>query len=222
MSQYDYDNNQEGDWDEPENTAWNEADWQSYVRKSDREVSRFITAYNKSRNETDRLEATSKIMGWMKEDWSCLDDLDLDEDQIKEIRPVPLDEIQKMDPYTVHKHPVYVSTTALFSFLRSSWEHMMMHNREQPPPNLSWSYCASLADSERNCMLAATCLDLGDYLLGLCHLKRAHAALNESMRLNRLFTHHSNKIFQEYLEESDMRMHDLREICLRVMSDCRR
>ena len=28
---------------------------------------------------------------------------------------------------------------------------MMMHNREQPPANLSWSYCASLADSERNC-----------------------------------------------------------------------
>jgi hypothetical protein len=133
-----------------------------------------------------------------------------------------LDELHKMEPYTVHKHPVYISTSALFSFLRSSWEHMMMHNKEQPAPNLSWSYCASLADSERNCMMAATCLDLGDYLLGLCHLKRAHAALNESMRLNRLFSHHSKKIFSEYLEESDLRMHDLREICLRVMSDCRR
>jgi len=37
-----------------------------------------------------------------------------------------------------------------------------------------------------------------------------------------MFSHHSKKIFSEYLEESDLRMHDLREICLRVMSDCRR
>ena len=81
MSQYDFDSNQEGEWEEPESTAWNEADWQNYVRKTDREVSRFITAYNKCRNEEDRLESTSKIMGWIKEDWSCIDDLELDEEQ---------------------------------------------------------------------------------------------------------------------------------------------
>ena len=105
MSQYDFDSNQEGDWEEPENTAWNEADWQSYIRKSDREVSSFITAYNRCRNEPDRLEATSKIMGWAKEDWTCLEDIELDEEQLKEIRPVPLDELHKIEPYTVHKHP---------------------------------------------------------------------------------------------------------------------
>ena len=97
-----------------------------------------------------------------------------------------------------------------------------MHNRSQPAPNLSWSFCASLADAERHSLLATTCLDLGDFLLALCHLKRAHSALNESMRLNRLFAHHSKRIFKEYLEESDVRMHDLREIWLRVMNECRR
>lgn len=222
MSQYDYDGNQEGEWEEPESTVWNESDWQSYVRKSDSEISRFITAYNKSRHLPNRLEETSKIMGWAIEDWTCLDDLELDEDQFKEIRPVPMEDFQKLEPYTVHKHPVYVSATALFSFLRSSWEHMMMHNRVQPPAHLSWSYCASLADSEKHCILAATCLDLGDCLLALCHFKRAHTALNESMRLNRLFTHHSKKILQDYLEETFVRLHDLREIWLRVMNDCRR
>ncbi len=222
MSQYDYDSNQEGDWEDPESTAWNESDWQAYVRDSDNEISRFITAYNKSRHLPNRLEETSRIMGWANEDWTCLDDMELDEDQIKEIRPLPLEDYQKIEPYTVHKHPVYVSASALFSYLRSSWEHMMMHNREQPPSHLSWSYCASLADSERHCLLASTCLDLGDYLLALCHLKRAHSALNESMRLNGLFTHHSKKILNEYLEESFVRLHDLREIWLRVMNDCRR
>ena len=76
----------------------------------------------------------------MKEDWSCLDDMELDEDQIKEIRPVPLEEIQRWILYAVHKHPVYVSTSALFSFSTLLMqEHMMMRNREQPPANLSWS-----------------------------------------------------------------------------------
>lgn len=222
MSQYDFDSNQEGDWEEPESTAWNEADWQAFIRKSDREISRFISAYNRSRNEPDRLDSVSKLMGWSRDDWTGLDDIDLDEEQMKEIRPIPPDELNTIEPYTLHKHPLYISTSGLFSYLRSSWEHLMMHNRAQPAPNLAWSFCASLADSERHCLLATTCLDLGDFLLALCHLKRAHSALNESMRLNRLFTHHSKRIFQEYLEESDIRMHDLREIWLRVMSDCRR
>jgi hypothetical protein len=222
MSQYDFDNNQDGDWEDPESTAWNEADWQIYLRNSDQEIAKFITAYNKCRDHADRLESASKIMGWMKEDWTCIDDVEIEEDQIKEIRPLPLDELQKMEPYTVHKHPVYISSVALFTFLRSSWEHMMMHNRKKLDPQLSWSYCSSLSDAEKHAILAANCLDLGDFLLALNHLKRAHAALNESMRINRLFSHHNKKIFEEYLVESDVRMHDLREIWLRVMCDCRR
>ena len=73
----------------------------------------------------------------------------------------------------------------------------MRHNRKQPEASLSWSYCASLADAERHCLLAANCLDLGDFLLAVCHLKKAHSALNESMRLNRLFSHQSPKVFQK-------------------------
>jgi len=44
MSQYDFDGNQDGEWEENENVAWNESDWQEYVRKSDKEISRFISA----------------------------------------------------------------------------------------------------------------------------------------------------------------------------------
>jgi hypothetical protein len=54
------------------------------------------------------------------------------------------------------------------------------------------------------------------------HFKKAHAALNESLRLNRLFTHQTEKVFQKYQKESNMRLHDLREIWLRVMHDCRK
>ena len=82
MSQYDFDGNQDGEWEENENVAWNESDWQEYVRKSDKEISRFISAYNKSRNEPDRLEATAKLMDWGKDDWSCIEDFELDEEQL--------------------------------------------------------------------------------------------------------------------------------------------
>ena len=143
MSQYDFDGNQDGEWEENENVAWNESDWQEYVRKSDKEISRFISAYNKSRNEPDRLEATAKLMDWGKDDWSCIEDFELDEEQLKEIRPIPLEDLNKIEPYTVHKHPLYIASSALFSFLRSSWEHMMRHNRNQPPQNLSHARCTS-------------------------------------------------------------------------------
>tara|TARA_B100001093_G_scaffold506446_1_gene565353 strand:- start:773 stop:1069 length:297 start_codon:yes stop_codon:yes gene_type:complete len=97
----------------------------------------------------------------------------------------------------------------------------MRNNRNQAAPHLAWSYCASLADGERHSLLAANCLDLGDFLLAVCHFKKAHSALNESLRLNRLFSHQVDSITQKYQRESNMRLHDLREIWLRVMHDCR-
>ena len=161
-------------------------------------------------------------MGWQRDDWSSVDEIELEEDEIQQARHLELDEVRKIDPYTIHRHPVFISSTALFSYLRASWEHFMRHNRKQPEASLSWSYCASLADAERHCLLAANCLDLGDFLLAVCHLKKAHSALNESMRLNRLFSHQSPKVFQNYLSETDLRMYDLRDIWLRIISDCRR
>ena len=222
MSQYEFESNQDGDWDDNEEVAWNEADWQNFLRKSDKEVARFITVYNKVKNDPDRLDAAATLMGWQRDDWSSVDEIELEEDEIQQARHLELDEVRKIDPYTIHRHPVFISSTALFSYLRASWEHFMWHNRKQPEASLSWSYCASLADAERHCLLAANCLDLGDFLLAVCHLKKAHSALNESMRLNRLFSHQSPKVFQNYLSETDLRMYDLRDIWLRIISDCRR
>ena len=173
MSQYEFESNQDGDWDDNEEVAWNEADWQNFLRKSDKEVARFITVYNKVKNDPDRLDAAATLMGWQRDDWSSVDEIELEEDEIQQARHLELDEVRKIDPYTIHRHPVFISSTALFSYLRASWEHFMRHNRKQPEASLSWSYCASLADAERHCLLAANCLDLGDFLLAVCHLKKS-------------------------------------------------
>ena len=96
----------------------------------------------------------------------------------------------------------------------------MRNNRKQAPSHLSWSYCASLADGERHSLLTKLPRSWG---LFTCRLsfQKAHAALNESLRLNRLFSHQSETIYEKYQKESNMRLHDLREIWLRVMQDCR-
>ena len=221
MSQYDFENNHDGEWEDNGEVAWNEADWQKFLRNADKEISTFITAYNNVSDEPERIDETAAIMGWQRDDWSSLDE-ELDEETMKQMRPVEMEELRKMDPYTIHRHPIYISAIGLYAYLRNSWEHYMRNNREQSAPHLTWSYCSSLAEGERHAILASNCLDLGDYLLAVCHFKKAHAALNESLRLNRLFTHQTEKVFQKYQKESNMRLHDLREIWLRVMHDCRK
>ena len=161
-------------------------------------------------------------MGWQNEDWASIDDIEMDEEQMRQLKPLDMEEVRHMDPYTIHRHPIYISSSALYSYLRNAWEHLMRHNRQQPEAHLAWGYCASLADGERHSFLAANSLDLGDYLLAVCHLKKAHAALNESLRINRLFSHQNEGVFEEYLKETNLRLHDLREIWLRVMHDCRK
>ena len=48
----------------------------------------FLLTTNRETNPID-LEATAKLMDWGKDDWSCIEDFELDEEQLKEIRPMP-------------------------------------------------------------------------------------------------------------------------------------
>ncbi|MDA7756451.1 hypothetical protein N8920_00990 [Opitutales bacterium] len=222
MSQYDFDGSNEGDWDDAGDLAWNESDWQVFLRNSDKEVVRFMTAYNKVKDQDDRLDAAANLMGWQRDDWSSTDEIEFDENDMPLIKPVDIEEINSMDPYTIHRHPIYITSSALFSYLRASWEQLMRKNKQSNDTDLAWGYSVSLSDAEKHCIMAANSLDLGDFLLAVCHFKKAHSALNESMRINRLFTHNSNKKLKVYQEETNRCMYDLREIWLRVMSDCRK
>ena len=46
---------------------------------SDKEVARFMTAYNKVKDQDDRLDAAASLMGWHRDDWSSTDEIELDE-----------------------------------------------------------------------------------------------------------------------------------------------
>ena len=97
MSQYEFENNNEGEWEENEDVAWNEADWQKFLRNADKDVSRFISAYNKVFEDPDRLDAAAAIMGWHRDDWSSIDE-ELNEEEIKQLRPVEMEELKKYGP----------------------------------------------------------------------------------------------------------------------------
>ena len=222
MNQYEFEGSNEGDWEEGGDLAWNESDWQVFLKNSDKEVARFIIAYNKVKDQDDRLDAAANLMGWHRDDWSSSDEIELDENDLPLIRPMEIEEVNNMDPYTIHRHPIYITSNALISYLRASWEQLMRKNKESNSSYLVWGYSVSLADAEKHCIMAANSLDLGDFLLAVCHFKKAHSALNESMRINRLFKHHNSNKIKIYMEETNVRMHDLREIWIRVMNDCRR
>ena len=83
-----------------------------------------------------------------------------------------MEEINNMDPYTIHRHPIYITSNALFSYLRASWEQLMRNNKEKNESDLVWGYSVSLADAEKHCIMAANSLDLGDFLLAVCHFKK--------------------------------------------------
>ena len=160
MSQYEFENHSDGDWEDNGEIAWNEADWQKFLRNADKEVSRFISAYNKVSEDNDRLDAAAAAMGWHREDWSSLDE-DLDEDQIKQIRAIELEELSKMEPYTIHRHPIYISSIGLYAYLKYSWEHYMKNNPIQTEASLAWSYCSSLADGEKTFIIGRKLFGFG-------------------------------------------------------------
>ena len=53
-------------------------------------------------------------MGWQNEDWASIDDIEMDEEQMRQLKPLDMEEVRHMDPYTIHRHPVYISSSALY------------------------------------------------------------------------------------------------------------
>ena len=98
MSQYEFEGSNEGDWDEGGDLAWNESDWQAFLRNSDKEVARFVTSYNQVKDQDDRLDAAASLMGWQRDDWSSADDIDFDENDLPMVKPMEMEEINSMDP----------------------------------------------------------------------------------------------------------------------------
>ncbi|MDP0498815.1 MAG: hypothetical protein Q7P63_01835 [Verrucomicrobiota bacterium JB022] len=222
MSNYNFDGSADGDWDEKGDLSWNEFDWQQFLKRQQKEISRFITFYDQHFEEADRLDKAANRMGWDVQDWSAAEPEMDDDDDAPTSSLTGDDEADEMDldPYTLHRHPVFVASAGLYAQVRYAWEIVVNRRFKQIDSRITWKFAQSLHDGEMNMVMALQSLDMGDYMLAVVHLKWVLRALNESLTLAPATAQYASDP-ADFLQQMRIRLFDLREICLRVMQDSR-
>jgi len=225
MSGFDFDNFSDGDWDQNEELAWNEHDWQRYLKNNEREIADFLHHYHKLKHEPDHLDTIARNMGWDHEDWSPGEFQEdagyYGEGEEPERQRKEAETDSDIDPYTIHKHPVFIVTHGLYQHMFKCWELFTLQNQRSLNPVAVGRYSASLHAGEINAVMAISALDMGDYNLAVCHLKNALAAVNHTLALLQKLNIKSTRILRLYQAEASRTLFDLREVWLRVMNDCR-
>lgn len=216
MSQYHPEGFSDGEWDDREDLSWNEHDWRRFLQRQQQEVARFANLYLKHCYESDHLDTVAKEMGWDVSEWSAVDpDTDEEADAARD------EEVGDFDPYTIHRHPVFVVSSGIFAQLRFIAETLLARGRMKTvSAKALWNFGHALGDGERNMLLALQSLDMGDFILSVIHLKYALRAINQCMRWAEELVGQADHA-NEFRLESRIRLFDLREVCLRLISDCR-
>lgn len=221
MSDPNFDNPEGDDWEEFSSNEinWSETQWRNYLNGSDRDTARFLSIYDRVKDKPGHLDEVATLMGWDAEDISMTDEFSYME--LEDDLPADQEEARESAPYTLHRHPVFVVTRALYRYLHQSWEHFMARSPQSIPPKLCWDYANSLHQAEMNVLLSIQALDLGDFGLSICHLKNSLCALNHSLALLNQLRHPNRAYLKSFLNENRIRLFDLRELWIRVMGDCR-
>ena len=121
MTDYNFDS-EESNWDHLSNESyWNEAQWRNYLRLSEKDSARFLSIYNSVKDKANHLDEAASLMGWDGDDISLIDE-DLEAEEITE--DTSSKELSNL-PYTLHKHPVFIVTKALYKYLNQSWDHFL-------------------------------------------------------------------------------------------------
>ena len=216
MTDYNF-NSEENNWDHtPNESNWNEAQWREYLRISDKDSARFLSIYNSVKDKSNHLDEAAFLMGWNGDDISLIDE-DLD---ANELEMSTSDNDLSNLPYTLHKHPVFIVTKALYNYLNQSWDHFLDKN-PSISPKLCWKFARTLHLAEFNILMAIQSLDLGDYGLAICHFKNSLAQLNQSFSLLNDLSDDDKEFLEAFTKEMRIRLFDLRELWIRVMNDCR-
>ena len=222
MTNFNFEGQPEGDWEDRGNLSWGELDWQRFLQRQDKEISRFLRHYDECPvPPTERLDWVARQMGWDTDDWSVGDFPEDEEDSDawnKEEESAS--EHADTDPYTLHRHPVYVVTVGLFLQIRHVWRTALKHQNNPMDGLLGWEFADSLNEAEKESLMAMQSMDMGDFMLCIVHLKRSMRALNLSMSLLAPVVEAASA--GEFFKQAILtRMFDLRDVSLRVIQDCR-
>jgi hypothetical protein len=223
MSDFNPDGPSENEWDERGDLAWNEFDWEQYLRHQDEVVIRYLAFYEQLKDHPSRLDEVAHFMGWDKEDWSSEGTtLGEDSEVDDESEDGDGDETVEFDPepYTLHKNPIFIAIKAIQLSLKRGWERIA-HDPQKVPQSLALNFQTSLHRSDENAMLAIQALDFGDYALAISLFKRALRDINHSLALLEPKVTAFSRYLSSFREDALSRLFDLREVYLRVMNECR-
>ena len=221
MNYYNSDHSGEGDWEDRGEMAWREAEWSQYLANCSKDVGQFLSFYEKSNRGTGHLDEIAKLMGWEVSDWSANDgtegipDLSGTDDF-----PEAEEEFEAGDPYTIHKHPVFIVSQGLFLWLKKTFEQFLDHPASANVSSATgWKYANHLQDADYHALMGTQALDMADYSLAICHFKRALSGINDTFKiLEQVFAGQPDA---EYRSEINQRLFDLRELYLRIIGECR-
>jgi hypothetical protein len=217
MSDYDPEGGPENEWEERGELAWNEFDWERYLREQDDAIHRYLGFYEAFRHRPNRIDAVAEQMGWGPGNWS--DDADATEPEEDET-PSEAPEFGEAEVYTLHKNPIFIATKAIYLGVKRQWELSAGDAAKVPPP-LALALLASLHRGEEQAVQAIHALDFGDFAMAVSLFKRALSALNESLALLNAESATRHRAVMAFREDTLPRLFDLREIWLRVISECR-
>ena len=143
MSNFDSDGGSENQWEDRGDLAWNEFDWERYLREQDEAVHRYLRFYESCKSSPDRIDQVAEKMNWAQDDWS--DDADADEFDDSDDDE---DDDDPEDVYTLHKNPIFIATKAIYLGLGRSWESVAAEPAKVPQP-LAVRMLASLHFGDR-------------------------------------------------------------------------
>ena len=68
MNEFESDGSSENEWDDRGDLAWNEFDWERYLREQDETIHRYLGFYEAFKNSPDRIDQVAEKMGWDQPD----------------------------------------------------------------------------------------------------------------------------------------------------------
>ena len=217
MDDFDSDGPQENDWEDRGDLAWNEFDWERYLREQDEAIHRYLGFYEAFRLSPDRIDRVAEQMGWEPQDAES-ESAPGAEAQTEE---ESAEFVEEEDVYTLHKNPVFVATKAIYLSLKRPWE-LAATDHAKIPSSLAVPFLSSLHRGEEQAAQAIHALDFGDYAMAISLLKRALSSLNRSLALLNDDGALRHPVVRQYRESALPRLFDLREVWLRVITECRR
>lgn len=213
MRNFDSDSGSESQWEDRGELAWNEFDWERYLRGQEDAVNRYLALYAEARNRPDRIDFVAEKMNWGSAGWTD----DENGESTAEASDPGADEDEV---YTLHKNPIYIATKAIHLSLNRSWSKLAA-DAAQVPQTVAVALLDSLHRGEQQAVEAIHALDFGDYAMAVSLFKRSLSTLNASLAVINKAAEQRHRAVVGWREEALPQFFDLREIWLRVIAECR-